>query len=310
MAVSEIATPNWAALMPPREPVSKHEALPKVNNMTPTEQELCYKAERLIAEGDLDAATAAVRQFERVVKARTRHKVTVEHDDGDPDDWSEEATAPDGDGEDPSSDSSDDSDDDEDDGIPMKTKKGFQGSYNLMDHGHNSMQAPRSSSHTPAYSGHSATSATTAPRRHKFDAMVEKLCRENNVSKTSAMQMCRRLYPELFRDFNSSASAQVQQASRSGTNEYAKSRGASYEDLLGQELVACNGNEILAKQQLLQRWGNSLHNSVITKSSPDLSEQWQSELEDIVAENDCTYCEAAQHLRKIRPSLFKAMRGD
>jgi hypothetical protein len=105
----------------------------ETNNMTYDEQELCLKAERLIREGNLDAATDAVRQFERVVKAR--HKVVVTHDDNSADeDWSEAATAPDGDGEDPSSDD-DSSDDEEDDGIPMKTRKGHQGSYNLMDRG-------------------------------------------------------------------------------------------------------------------------------------------------------------------------------
>jgi hypothetical protein len=318
-----LAQPHWAALMPQKQSAAPDVSIMKRAEATPNKEttmhydydELVAKANRLISSGDYDAAERAIRQVENFAKAK--HRVTITHDDTPVDDWSEPANAKangnnaDGDDEDDEPDDySSEADEPDEDDVPMKTKKGQQGNYNLMDRGHANMATPRSSAHKPAYTGTSTTSATTAPRRHKFESAVERLQRENGgLSKTGALQMARRLYPELFRDYNSS-SAQVQQASRSGTNEYAKSRGASYEDLLGQELVACNGNEVLAKQRLIQRWGNSLPPSVITKNARDLAEVWQSELEDIVDETGASYCEAAQHLRKIRPSLFKAMRGD
>jgi hypothetical protein len=315
-----LAPVNWRALMPPRpEPVRKREqveqpvtsmkrveAPPKeTNNMTYDEQELCLKAERLIAEGDLDAATAAVRQFERVVKAR--HKVTVEHDDGDPDDWSEEATAPDGDGEDDSSDDSED--DEENDNVPMRAKKGFQQNYNLMDRGHANMATPRSSAHKPAYTGTSTTSATTAPRRHKFDALVEKTMRENGgMSKTGAMQLCRRLYPEIFRDYNSS-SAQIQQSARSGVNEYAKRAPVTFESLCEEEIRKGCTTLVQAQQRVIQMYGNAVPPSAISKGR-DLTEVFQDEVESVADETGCSLVEASQYVRKARPNLFRAMRGD
>jgi hypothetical protein len=117
---------------------------------------------------------------------------------------------------------------------------------------------------------------------------VETLVREENVNKTTAMQLVRTRYPEIYQSYQrtfSTQSAQQQQFSRSGTNEYAK-RAVSYEDLLGQELVACNGNEILAKQRLIERWGNSLPSSVITKHADDLVDQLQEKIESICDETD------------------------
>ena len=70
-------------------------------------------------------------------------------------------------------------------------------------------------------------------------------------------------------------------------------------------------NLVVAQQRVIQAYGGGImkHSAIVNKGV-DLADQWQSELEDIVAETDCSYCDAAQYLRKSRPSLFKAMRSD
>jgi hypothetical protein len=308
----DIATPNWRALMPlPEQEAAKSEALPKVNNMTPTEQELCLKAERLIAEGDLDAATAAVRQFERVVKAR--HKVTVEHDDGDTeDDWSEPADAA-GPNNNADGDDEDDSDDsEEDDDIPMKTRKSHQGNYTLTEGRHSNMQSSRPSAHAPSYSAVGQTAAVQRPARHKFDSRVDYIQQRDGCNKTTAMQRARQEFPETYTDYqgwHSKQTAQQQQMSRSRVDSTSKRAPVYREDLIAAEMAkGCNA--VVAEQRVMQMWGNAAPPSMITKGADDLVDQFQDRVLDVVEETGCSLVEATQYVRKARPNLFKALRGE
>ena len=155
-------------------------------------------------------------------------------------------------------------------------QKSHQGNYTLMDHGHSNMQTPRASAHKPTYRG----PAQRRQRRRRAGTSLTPWSRSSIARppdvKTSAMQMARRLYPELFRDYNSSA-AQVQQASRSGTNEYAKRARVYREDLIAAE-VAKGCNAVVAEQRVMQMWGNAVPPSVINKGR-DLTEQFQDEVE-------------------------------
>jgi hypothetical protein len=152
---------------------------------------------------------------------------------------------------------------------------------------------------------------TQQPKRHKFDALVEKLQRENGgISKTNAMQLARQQYPDIYADYQgafSSTTAQQQQSARSGANQYSKRAPVYLEDLISKEMsLGCN--EIVAKQRLLHRYGSSLPKSAITKGADDLVDSLQQKVEDICDETGCSLTEGQRWVGKAYPNLLKSLR--
>jgi hypothetical protein len=78
---------------------------------------------------------------------------------------------------------------------------------------------------------------------------------------------------------------------------------------LGKELVICGGNEILAKQRLLQRYGpNDLPPSAITKHADDIVDQFQDEVYKVCEREDVGLLEATEIAARENPRLMKFMR--
>jgi hypothetical protein len=196
-----------------------------------------------MTDADIDAlekkVNALVADIDRAV-AKAKHTYTFSHDDGD-DGNGDNGDGDYGDGDsNPSMDASeaDDDDDngngnpgndlepdedDEDDatvaklGGPPRYQRESTGGHQQTNDATNRPGALEHSTHRSAGLGN--TPAVQPSGRHKFDALTEKIQREENVSRTEAQSRARQRFPDVYRSYQDhlAGSSTQQQSFARGT---------------------------------------------------------------------------------------------
>jgi hypothetical protein len=247
-----------------------------------------------MTDADIDNLTkkvnALVADIDNAV-AKARHRVIVEHDDGNGDD---DGDYGDGDSN-PSMDASEadddengngnpgnDVDDDEDEEDNDLGKAERTAAYQATNSAADRPGALEHSTHRSAGLGN--TPAVQPSGRHKFTALSEKIAREENVSKTEAQSRARTRFPDVYRsyqDYLAGSSAQEQQSSRNAYRaSYSKRAPVTAEDYIAAEIRKGFSPE-MAAQRVAQLHGFRAFDRVdaITKRSNDTAAmfEWTAE---------------------------------
>jgi hypothetical protein len=153
--------------------------------------------------------------------------------------------------------------------------------------------------------------ATAAPKRSpEWDDCVDAIQARDHCSRTTALQTARRERPDLYQRYQqwfSGTSAQNQQATRSATDSAFKSRAPSFESLVADEIrKGCN--EVVAKQRVLQLYGNGAPPSYLVTKGTSAVARLQALVEKVAYEEGCSLTEAQQIVRDERPDLVKLLR--
>jgi hypothetical protein len=250
-------------------------------NMTDID-ELTKRVNDLVAE--IDSAVAKRHGDAWLATAKARHRVTVEHDDGDYGDGdsnpSLDASEADDDGDNPGNDYDDD--EDEDNGDLDKASINYVLSTN-------------DASNRPG----SLSSSTHGPNRHKFEALVSHIRNDRGVPASEAMAIARREFPDTYRSFQ-------QHTNNSGST--AKRAPSTFEDLVNAEMAKGCNREI-AGQRVAQLHGFRAfdNGSRITKRRGDLLWEFQKRVDEIMYKDQVDATEATRRARQEDPRLFAAM---
>jgi hypothetical protein len=166
----------------------------------------------------------------------------------------------------------DDDDDEEDDDDLGKAER--WAAYQATNSAADRPGALRSDTHRSPGLGNSP--AVQPSGRHKFDALTDKIQREENVSKTEAQSRARHRHPDVYasyQDHLSGSSAQSQQSERSRVRgTYNKRAPVTAEDYIAAEIRKGFSPE-MAAQRVAQLHGFRAFDRVdaITKRSNDLA---------------------------------------
>jgi hypothetical protein len=111
--------------------------------------------------------------------------------------------------------------------------------------------------------------------RHKFDALTDKIMREENTSKTEAQSRTRQRFPDVYRSYQdhlAGSSTQQQSFARSRVRgSYTKSAPTTFEDLVNAEMRKGCNYEIAAQRVLQLHGANALRNRAINKRAQGTS---------------------------------------
>jgi hypothetical protein len=213
--------------------------------------------------------------------AKARHRVIVEHDDGDGG-YYEDVSDPSLDASDDSDNDSNDLDDDEEDGAVRKDVV-------------NPYLRERDRDNRPG----ALSSSTHAPNRHKFEALVDKIKNDQGIPKSQAMAYAREQYPEVYRSYQRHTNSVESTFKRAPT---------TFEGLVNAEMRKGVNSEVAA-QRVAQLHGFRAFDqpSRIVKRRGDLLYTFQKRVDDIMHEDGVDATEATRRARQEDPRLFSAM---
>jgi hypothetical protein len=243
----------------------------------------------------IDTLTA---ELDRLVKRldseidKATHRVTVEHiDDGDGGDGYDDVSNP-------SMHASDDDDDDNDnpDDYPDEAGGEEDDGEDALDKLAKATIMRNDSSNRP---GALATSSHPANRRHKFEALTEKIANDEGVPKSQAQALARQRYPDIYSHYVGSAGS------------YLKCAPVTFEDYVNVEMAKGCSREVASKRVMQQHGFPALQHRAMSKRDlrAELAEnQFHKAAQDIWCDDpDISRTEALRKARLANPRLIKAM---
>jgi hypothetical protein len=274
-------------------------------------------------DATIDALTAEVDTLVRKIDSlsKARHRVTVESFDdldGDPEgadgygdgdsnpSLEADSNQPD-DGDNDDGDGNYDDDEEEDDDTTVA-----KASVNAYVRTNDAANRPGALSHSSHHSaGLSTTAAVQPPMRHKFEALSDKIQREEGATRTAAMATARQRFPDVYRSYQdhlAGVSAQRQHSARADVRASYRKTAPDYEDLVSEQLAKGFSRE-LAGQRVAQLHGFRAfdNGSRMAKRAFDVEYEFAKRVEEIMCDDLVDATEATRRARKEDPDLFRAL---
>jgi hypothetical protein len=139
-------------------------------------------------------------------------------------------------------------------------------------------------------------------RRHKFEALVDKVQNEEGLPRSEAMAAARQRFPQVYRSY---------QAHTAGTNNIGKSAPpATFDDLVNEQMAKGCNYEVAAQRVMQAHGSNALRARPLAKRAHDLDDQFHKRAQDIwQADESLSRCESLRKARLSNKKLFEALQS-
>jgi predicted nucleic acid-binding protein len=200
-----------------------------------------------------------------------------------------------------------DADDEEDDTGRRVSKQIWYPHSRQPPEVHDEMTSPVSQ-HMPETYSLGTTPTTEQPLRHKFDSRIEFVMDRDQCSRSEAMSRARQEFPETYADYQDALACQstAAQATARGGKGVAKSRSATFEDLVRAEMLTKGVNSEVAAQRIMQQHGSFALRSRMAKRAETASDTLQKHACWIAENTGADLTSALRKARELDPALYDA----